>query len=230
MILRNIFFQINADDATKEYKYSFYTKSRHICNYIERNCFKSLKFYSDSFQGIGIDMRFGYEEKFMDVSPYISPNKTLVSVLKFDKGRYDNLKKDGEFRDFLYESMLEAFSKINKESEYIIPSTDILNCYNELKEKNFINQWLFKRKTDRSKKLVAELYCLMTMEDLNLKLKVTQNENEVFYETIHVETTNNMVYRQFKDLKIESDRIIVLKNKSEILKEFKLTELGIKNS
>jgi len=228
MILKNIFFQINVKDETSDYKHKFYTKSRHICNYIERNCLRPLKFYSDSFQGIGIDLRFGYEAKFMNVEPYISPNKTLVTVLTFDKKRYDNMKTDGEFRDYLYETLMKAFFKLKTDSKYVFPSVEILNCYNELKEKNFINEWLFKRKTDRSKKIVAELYCLMTIEALNLKLKVTQNKDEVFYKKIHEETTNNMVYRQFKDLKIEANRIIVLKSKDKVLKEFSFKELGIK--
>jgi len=207
-------FQLNWDKAGKEvidYCYQVRLKSTHISNYIERTCLRELKIKTEEYSGIIITLMHGYDDdKWSNYdNPFISPTKCASIYIRLDKEKYDSLKTDNDFREFIKNTMVYAFKKI--EIKYPIPSKEILASYDEFKEKNFINEWLAKKKTDRKRKLIAELHCKLTMDKFILTLKVSQNKKEIYDEKILKTDSNIYSYGySVRKLVIDQDKIKVL--------------------
>ncbi len=229
MILKNIFYNLTIDLKKQEaidYRYSFRLKSFHICNYIERNCLKQLKFESDKFQAIGFDLRYGYEEKYMNVEPFISPNKSLAIVSIFDKLRYDNLKTDNEFREYYHDYMQKSFERVK--NTYEIPIDKIIASYKELEENNFVNKWLAYKKNDKTRKVLAELYYEVTIDKFILTLKVFHDKKEVYNQVILETEPDEFAYaNQIKKLVIEQETINILGIGDKIAFSLPLKKIGI---
>jgi len=213
--LKTFYFQLKLENKNTQklvdYCYNFRLKTKHITNYIELNCLKSLKYKTEEFQGIGIDFMHGYDDtKWSNYNnARITPSKSVGIFLRFDKERYDTLKTDDEFREFIYEYMVDAFEKI--ETKYQIPSSEMLASYNELKEKNFVNERLITKKTDRTRKLLTELHCAVTIEKYVLSLKVFRDKQEVYNQVILETVPDEYAYaNKVKKLVIEQDEIKVL--------------------
>ncbi len=214
-ILKTIEFQLQifskvSDKKLTRYCYNFLLQTKHICNYIERICLKKLQCKTEKANGIVITFFYGYSDEQMsdcDI-PYLVNNNIAINML-FDKKRYDKLKTDDELREFIYEYMVDAFKKI--EIEFDIPSVEMLNSYDELKEKNFVNEWLWKRKTDRTRKLLAEIHCAITIDRCILILKVFQNKTEIYNNIILETTPDEYSYvHKVKKISIEEQFIKVL--------------------
>ncbi|WP_452229058.1 hypothetical protein [Lacinutrix sp. MEBiC02404] len=214
--LTNLDFQLKIDseinrDQIIEYCYNLRLKSKHITNYIELNCLKQLKFKTEEFRGIVISLMHGYDDKKWSNydNPFITPSTSIGIYIRFDKKKYDSLKTDNEFRDFIYEYMVESFKKI--ETKYEIPSTEMLASYEELKSKNFINERLSIKKSDRTRKLLAELHSSVTIDKFILTLKVYQDKKEVYNKIVLETVPDTLVYaNKMKKLVIEETAIKVL--------------------
>ncbi len=212
--IKTLDFQLKWDKAGKDivdYCYQVRLKSTHISNYIERNCLRELKFQTEEYSGIIITLHYGYpEEKMTDCDePFISLTKCVSLNMILDKEKYDAIKSDNDFREFIYDTMVYAFKKI--EVKYPIPSKEILASYNELKNKKFINEWIAIKKTDRKRKLVAELYCTLTIDRFILTLKIYQDKQEIYNKVI-LETDSDVYAYGYsvRNLVIEKNEILVL--------------------
>jgi len=216
MIFKQIDIFLRIENAV-EYAYSLKKKSRHILNYIERNCLKPLKFESDGFIGIIIDLRYGFEDKFMyDVPVFLSETKCLVDVIPFDKIKYDSLKKDDEFREFFHDCLVKSITDIEK--NYKIPGKEILNCYQDLKKNNFVNEWVHQKKSDKKKGVLIELVCLLTIDKFQLTLRVTKEAKEIFSKVILEKDPDEIAFEyELGDILIEDDKITVTKKRKDVL-------------
>ncbi|WP_452227753.1 MULTISPECIES: hypothetical protein [unclassified Lacinutrix] len=204
-------------DDCYDYCYNLKLKTKHICNYIERTCLKKLKFEVKDYNGIVITFLHGYpEEKMSNIDEsYITLSKCVGIFIRFDKAKYDSLKTDNEFREFIYEYMVDTFKKI--EAKYEIPSSEMLASYKELKEKNFVNEWLGKKKTDTTRKLLAELHCAVTIDKFILTLKLYQDKVEIYNNVILETVPDEYRYaHRVKKLVIEQDAIKVLGTRDKI--------------
>jgi len=222
MIFRSIDFHLRSEENNIAYNYDLKKKSRHIFNYIERNCLKQLKFETINYSGIIIDLRYGYEDRFIyNIEPSLSPTKCIVCVLPFNKSKYDNLKTDDEFRYFFYECLLEAFKQVN--GKFIIPEKEILDSYQALKCNDFLNEWLHKKKIDKKRKIEVKLICILAIDKFQLRFIVTLTD-EVVFDEIVLETEADEVafYWQFKDILIEETKIIITKKYAGNLLEYSL--------
>ena len=212
--IKTLDFQLNWDKAGKEivdYCYQVRLKSTHISNYIERTCLRELKIKSEEYSGIIITLMHGYDDaKWSNYdNPFISPTKCVSIYIRLDKENYDAIKTDNDFREFIRQTMEYAFEKI--EVKYPIPSKNILASYNDFKEKNFINEWLSKKKTDRKRKLLAEVYCKITTTKFILTLKVIQDKKEIYCKEIFKTDSNIYSYGySLRKVVIEQDKILVL--------------------
>jgi len=228
--LTNLVFQLKWDikktQEQTDYCYKLKLKTKHITNYIELNCLKQLKFKSEEFSAIVIDFMHGYDDnKWSNYDdPYITFNKSIGIFIRFDKEKYDSLKTDNEFRKFIYSYMVDAFKKI--ETKYIIPTSEILTCYQELKEKDFVNERLIIKKTDKTRKLLAELHCEVTIDKFILTLKVYHDKKEVYNKVVLETEPDEYAYaHKIKKLVIEKEAIKVLGTGDEITFSLPLNEI-----
>jgi len=219
MIFKTIDFHLYTNYSNVDYSYAVKLKTKHICNYIERNCLKPLKFQTKDNQGIIISFRHGYNDATDSTfEPKISPTNRVSCTLAFDKEKYDRLKTDNDYREFCLESLLQAFE--TAKGKYEIPTTEILESFEELRQNNFVNEWLHKKKAVKTKKILVELHCAMTIDQFQLTLKVSQNNKEI-YKKVILETDPDEFAFQYKlgDILVDDEAIIITtKTKKELYK------------
>jgi hypothetical protein len=225
MILTNLTIYLAPTGSSPkeiEYSYSLMKRSRHILNFVERTCLRKIKYETNGFKGIVIDKIYNEAGE-----PYITLNKSLAVPLKFDKLKYDEIKTVDEFRKYVEECVKKALEKIK--GLYDVPSAEILESLQTLKENNYVNEWLHKEKTDRKRKIAVALTCSITIEKFQLRLIVKVENKEVF-DGIVLETDPDEVafHYLFKDIRIEEDKIIITSKLSTNLLEYSLKNHSIK--
>lgn len=211
-----------SEDVTVEYKYEFRKKSLYITNYIERECLKNIKFHSEDFNRIGINLN--YE----DESPYIF-NNTLIIPVFFDKALYDRQKSKYEFQLYIIQILHSAFQKAV--GLYNIPVNEMLASLDILRDNNFGNEWIYKQKIDKTRKLRVELHCSLTIKEFQLTF-IVRKGNETLFKDIVLTTEPDEIafgYR-FKDIQIDNEKIIVTSSISGNLLVYSLQNNKIKIS
>ncbi len=117
--------------------------------------------------------------------------------------------------------MEKAFKAV--EGKYLVPEQDILLSFKELKENNFINEWVHVRKRDRSKKIISELICSLTISEFNLRLRVLQNDQEIFNQKILTTDPDEIAFGyRFKSIEIKEKELIVTSKTSDDLFVYQL--------
>jgi hypothetical protein len=231
--LTNFNFQLQIDDEPSskkliDYCYKLRLKTKHITNYIELNCLKDLKFQSEDFGAIVIDLMHGYNDNEWSNydNPEISFNKSVAVFKRFDKKRYDSLKTDDEFRALIYEYMVDAFKNI--ETKYKFPTKEILASYDELKNKNFINERIILKKSDKAKKIDAELHAAVTIDNFILTLKVYHDKKEIYNKKVFKTDPDELSYiNKVKKLSIFDNSINILGTGDKVTFSLPLKEIGM---
>lgn len=121
----------------------FYLKTRHILNYIERECLKPIKFKAD-FDTICIDLRYGFSKDYIDVEPYISASNTLEIILPFDKDIYDRLLSEEAYYTYILGCLSQGFNKCKE--LFNMPMDAMLTTYQNFQEQGCINTWTIQEK------------------------------------------------------------------------------------
>lgn len=210
------------ENVTVEYKYEFRKKSLYITNYIERECLKHIKFHSEYFNRIGINLNNE------DETPYIF-NDTLIIPIFFDKVFYDKQKSKYEFQKYIIQILHSAFQKAV--GLYNIPVNEMLASLDILKDNNFENEWVYKQKIDKIRKLRVELHCSLTIKEFQLTF-IVRKGNETLFKDIVLTTEPDEIafgYR-FKDIQIDNEKIIVTSSISGNLLVYSLQNNKIKIS
>lgn len=220
MILTNFTLYMRLANKSNEeidYSYTFFKKTRHIANYVERMCLKKIRFEANGFKNILIELR-----EAESMVPTITSNKSLQIPILFDRSEYDKISSLAEFREFVIKTIVKAF-QVTK-GVFTIPAIEILDSIEELKSKNnYVNQWLHQRKVDSKRKIVVELTCSLTVDRFALRLVVLINDEEEFNKIV-LETDPDEVafHYRFKDIIIESKKITISSKTSENLLEYVL--------
>lgn len=190
-----------SEDVTVEYKYEFRKKALHITNYVERECLKAIRFFSEDFNRIGINLNHENEE------PYIF-NDTLIIPVNFIKTSYDKQVLEGKFQEYIIQILHSAFHKVA--GLYNIPTNEMIESLNTLKDNRFVNKWLYKRKVDKNKKLKAELHCSLTIQNFQLTFIVNRGNEILFKDVVLTTDPDEIAFGQrFKDILIDDEKIIV---------------------
>ena len=199
MILRKI--EIVNRSVDTEFSYSLRKKSKHITNYISRTCLQKLKFRSDTFDIIVISL----DEAGREVCII---NKGLVIPVLFDKIAYNNLDTENAIRVFHKSNIICGLKKVR--NQYDIPENAIIESLSKLETNGFRNEWLFKKKVDRRRKIEVELNCKLSIYKFELVLQIAI-VGKVICEQIVLETDPDEVafYHLFKDIMIDDDTISV---------------------
>lgn len=210
------------EDVTVEYKYEFRKRSLHITNYIERECLKHIKFHSENFNRIGINLNNEDEQ------PYIF-NDTLIIPIFFDKVFYDEQKSDYEIQKYIIQILHSAFQ--NVVGLYDIPVNEMFASLDNLKDNNFENEWRYKQKIDKKRKLRVELHCSLTIKEFQLTLMVRKDNEMLFKDVVLTTEPDEIAFgHRFKDIQIDDERIIVTSSVFENLLVYSLRNNKIKIS
>ena len=139
MIFKTIDFHLYTDYNNVAYNYAVKLRTKHICNYIERNCLKPLKFETKDYKGLIVGFKHGYDDALTyNVKPTIGFTKSVFCTLPFDKEKYDKLKTPNDYSAFYLESLQQAFEIIK--GKYDVPTVQILESFETLRKNDFVNE------------------------------------------------------------------------------------------
>lgn len=209
--------KINQD--TIKYTYKFKTNSRHICNYLERECLKKLKYQTEGYNRVVISL---VESEVRET--YINSSKCLCVSLPFDRDVYDALQGVEEARQYILGKLKGGLEK----AEPFLPERELSESLKNLEKQGFINKWLFKKKLERNRNLRVELHCSLDIKGFYLTLKVSRKGDEIFSKQILATDADELAYDyRFKDIVFAEDKLTITSKVSEPLLELSYEDIGL---
>lgn len=217
MILKSLYLKIGDLGLPTEYTYGFLKRSRCVCNYIEREVLKSIRFQSDGFNRISIAMCSEPSRE-----PFVNSSKVLCVDLPFDRKGYDALQGD-EVLLFCIDAIGEGVRALSK--SYLLPQERILKGLNEFVLGGMENKWVHKKRKFRSVGLMACLNCQLTQDAFTLTLDVFKGEDHLFDSCIlRTDPDENAYEYKFKDIRLEGDQLVVTSQAIDPLYRVSLSE------
>lgn len=215
-------FALNLDRQAwpNEYGYSFYLKSRCLCNFVERTLKKVSVELVDSTKlcitGVNGDS-VGYCVN--------SSNIASLSV-PFDQMQYDSISLDRDVHIFITEFAKSNILKIPESSR---GSTDkLIAIIQQFETEGCKNEWQHKKKSFRDLGITASLDCVLSLAAFELRLHVKKGSSEVFADSILKTDPDEIAFHhKFKDVKIDKDKLVVTTKSEEALYELPLERVGI---
>lgn len=216
MILKSIFLKVGDLGLPTEYTYSFLKRSRSLCNFIDREVLKKLKFRTDNFKRISIAV---YEGDLKET--YVNSSGVLCASLAYRKGEYDKMLPD-YLNDYYIRQLVAGIDKCSV--GYRVPKKEILVGIESYKSGGYINKW--EHKVKRFGGITAKLICNLTMDKFCLYLYIAKDNRILFNQNIlTTDPDENAFEYRFNDIKVEDKNIIVTSKISEPLKIVPLSEL-----
>lgn len=204
MLLHDISLYLMPDEYLGDHSVdvsAFEFRGRYLCNYLRRKVQK-LRFNAERFRAILVQGRRGGCEPV-----WISGNDNLVSPVRFDQARYDNLKP-GEQHEFFISMLVEGLHKAARHHK--IPLKEILGFIEDFRRGGYKNEWVHKTKLLRGTGLRAGLLCSMDSERFQLTLKLERKGEVVFQEVILEELPDETCFHyQFKDVTLKGGKVVV---------------------
>jgi hypothetical protein len=231
MILTTLYLSIDAsksptepkhpDDSrmTVDYTYGFLTKSRCLCNFLEREVLRKIKFRAEGFNRIVIAMRTNPENEFV-----VNSSQVACVWLPFVPSEYES--KDGEVLMHYYIDCLKK--GLQKCAQYVsIPVDALTQGIDDFVSGGMTNQWLFKSRTFREHGLKASLLCSLTPSEFLLRIQVWRKKELVLDEEVLRTDPDEIAFQhRFRDLEIIDGALIVAaKNNTEVTWSRKLSLL-----
>jgi hypothetical protein len=202
MIIKSIYVGINELGLPSSYTYLFKKRSRFICNWIEREVLKKLKFKTETFDRIVVSLcREPRAEAF------VNSEKVACVEIDFDRKRIDETAGAclATLQIALLKSGLEKCAL-----SYSIPKAELFRGLDLFVEQGMRNEWLHQKKKFKEQGIVAELTCQMTQETFLLRLSVVRTGVIVFNAPILETEPDEIVFvSKFKDIEVADGNLII---------------------
>lgn len=202
MILNSIFLALEYKEFSQDLKLKVKDQSRHITYYLQRKL-KEIKYQTTNFNRIVIELS--------EIKPkgvYINSEKVACVTIPFKEKELLDIESENKIQDFYGEKIMEGLIQLSKKHE--IPLGYFCTWLQDLKKKNYKNEWTYQKKNFRGLKLDIELRCIMNLTEFNLILSIKINE-ELIYNKIILKTPPDEVafHYRFKDIVFKDEKIII---------------------
>lgn len=180
MILKTLYLKIgdtNRDGLMPvDFTYGFLKRSRCLCNYLEREVLKALKFRSEGFNRIVISVCTKPAEEF-------EINSCQVACVEIPFNRKEYESKSDEALMHYYAECLSRGLKLCAQS-VSIPLDELLAGINSFMAGGMKNEWVYKSRTFREHQLKTSLLCSLSPEKFKLKLQIWRAKELIFDKVI----------------------------------------------
>lgn len=210
MILRTLYLKLAERGLTVEYAYGFLLQSRCLCNYLEREVLKKIKFRSEGYNRIVVCLT-------STPSPetFINSCQVLGVDALFKQSDYGS--KQGDALMLYYIDVLTDGLRHCSQSNSI-PFDELLQGIDDFKKIGMKNEWLFKSRTFREHSLKVDLLCRLTMEQFTLRLQVCRRKELVLDEIVLTTEPDEIAFEpMYKDIKIEDGALLITQRYGEPL-------------
>jgi len=202
MILKYLSLWINPYDFDDELRNFFIYKSYSITQYIERNL-KLAKFESSGFNHLSIKVCERPNTKV-----FVVPEKALNIEIPFIISDFKKAKAGYDLNKYFSKLIVEGIEKAK--IHYSIPDENIFNLLIDFHKNHYQNEWLYQKKINKSKNLIAELHCKLTTDNFLLILKVLDKKEIILNKQVLKTLPSSFIYKpRFKNLVWNDNELII---------------------
>jgi|TARA_B110000261_G_C13058695_1_gene347223 hypothetical protein len=203
MILKSIYLDLDREEYSSGEVYSFLKKTRHLLNFIERECLKKIKFKTENFDRIVLTLSKESE------TPFVNSSKTLVFKVKKEFNSIENINSSG-----LIDLLIFCFKKLIE--FVIIPFVEIMETIDLFIENNFENEWVYKKKKIPNSQINLVLKCKLDIDFFTLLLDAFEGKRLLTSITLLALDSDENAYKyKFKDLIIKKDTVEITSGMGE---------------
>ena len=222
MILRTLYLKIgdtiNDGILAVDYTYGFLKKSRCLCNYLEREVLKPLKFRCEGFNRIVIEVCTNPTYEF-----HVNSCQVAVVAIPFHKVVYESKQGDAltfYFAECLRTGLDQCFQSAS------IPRHELFAGIDRFIEGGMKNEWLYKSRTFREHRLKANLLCSLSPERFELTMQIWHAKKLVFDQVILRTDPDEIAFEQeFRNMEIVGGALTVTSRLGNVLWSAQLDSL-----
>jgi len=208
MILKSIYIDLNRDEFNTEEVYNFLKKSRHVLNFVERECFSKIKFKSEnkkSFKRLVIRLSKNQD---LEGKLVVNSENILIYNIAFDENDYINSINDGNISKYFINILKKNLKIINQKIK--LPLNELIDCLKQFEKRDFLNEWIVKKKANRKLKLNFILLGRLTPDNFFLKLEVYKKTDKIYSRPLlKLDPDENAYYYRFEDIIFKEDKFIL---------------------
>jgi len=220
MILKELYLYPDLVEYPKEITSAVRDQTRCLCNFLERNSLKKIKFKTESFKRICI---VGHDVP--DKKVFINSCNVAVKEAIFDKYLYDFRKKsEQDLHEFFISWLMSGLECLNE--QLAIPLENIEEGVQLFRDGDYKNEWIYKSKKIAGTNYKATLKCCLTMNEFKLYL-VIDSKSEVIAEELVITTIPDEIVfvRKFNDLVVHNGIVQVLDKFGDLVFEYNVANI-----
>lgn len=205
MNLRNIGLFMSFDSGYKDpFRDNFNLGVKFINNYISKNV-RPLKIETD-----GTYNMINIEPSVDNIGKCTPKGEKAINVrVDFDKNLFLSLSEI-EKNDYCLELLKTGYDFLSVYKK--IDINQLLAISNQLKNENFVNEWIYKKKKFKDQDLEVKLICKFSRSDFRLLLIVinSKSKDELFNDILIKTLPDEVCFAPlFKDIVISDDKLII---------------------
>ncbi len=219
MILNSIYLKIGDFGLPVELTYGFLKRTRFICNYMERECLKKIKFSANGFKRVVISLcHFPKNEVFV--------NSSKVAVVEVGYRLDEFARLSG--LPLAYYHIQKIREGLRKASSFIaIPEAELGDCLADFVDGGCTNVWVHKTRKFRKIDVDAKLSCELNQDNFILRLTIVRAGSILFNDVIlETDPDENAFEYRFKEIELKGDKLVVSSNTSDFLKMIDLNDFN----
>lgn len=219
MILKELYLYPDLAKYPKDLTNCMRDKTRCLCNYLERNVLKRLRFKTENFKRICV---IGSQEPNEKV--IVNTSNVACVEVRFDENEY--LSMSGvQLEEYFISLLLEGLANLDK--NHPIPIAELSKGVESFRNDGYKNQWVHKSKAIKGTGLKANLNCVLTTEKFILTLSICKDNNVVYENEVLNTPPDEIVFvPMFKDLVINESELQITDKFGGIVYELSISEVA----
>ncbi|ERJ70332.1 hypothetical protein HMPREF1556_01600 [Porphyromonas sp. oral taxon 278 str. W7784] len=221
MVIKRIFIKAEIEHSKaphRNFSYKFYLRSRHIFNFIERECLRKLKQVA-GYDTISIELRYGFESPYMQRTAEVVYLNVLRITLPFNLEEYRQLSTMDEYYAFIEQTLIDAFEVVG--DRFNLPSHEILESYHNFLLQGGENTWtLLSKVLDKEGKLKIQLKGRLTESNFILESLLYKGKTLIDSQAIFTGDPDELIFSKIAKEVHLHDGSIVISGKNGIIKRF----------
>lgn len=219
MLLRGLWLKLDEPGLPVDYAYAFLKGSRHVCNWLEREALKPLRFQADGFDRIVIAFRAQPRD---DV--WLNSEKVACLELPFARASFDATPA-AERGAWYVARLREGLAACARSLR--IPLAELEAGLDAFVAGGLRNAWVHRVRRFRQQGLRVALGCELTLSQFRLELTVERAGRVALREVILETDPDERAFAwRFDDVRLEGARLVVTSKTSQPLWQRPVAELA----
>ncbi len=218
MILRDIYIYPDLAEFPTEITSELRFQTRCLCNFLERNVLKGLKFPAKGFKRICVIGSMAPKEGCFVNSCHVLSVEVLIDIDQFRRAT------EGQLQELFIGLLLGGLCKCS--AAHPLPVEALQAGIRVFRREGYRNEWVHKRRSFKSHGLEAVLDCQLTIKRFGLRLTVRKGTRVLYQEWILETPPDEVIFgHRFKDVDVAEETMVVTSKGRKPLLVLPLREL-----